>query len=66
MHMWFDAQLDQKNLDGLYDISQRLSKKIRKKILQTTDTKNTQNKKKKNYEHLLDSEQVIECNFSLL
>ena len=47
MHMWFDAQLDQKNLDGLYDISQRLSKKIRKKILQTTDTKNTKNKTKR-------------------
>ena len=49
MHMWFDAQLDQKNLDGLYDISQRLSKKIRKKNI--TDDRHKkhkkQNKKKK-------------------
>ena len=35
------------------DILQRLSKKIRKKILQTTDTKNKQNKKKKKLRTLI-------------
>ena len=48
MHMWFDAQLDQKNLDGLYDISQRLSKKIRKKnITDDRHKKQTKQKEKK-------------------
>ena len=66
MHMWFDAQLDQKILDGLY-ITETIQEDQKKKYYrrQTQKTQKTK-QKEKNYEHLLDSEQVIECNFSLL
>ena len=45
------------------DYPRRSEKKYYRR--QTQKTQKTK-QKEKNYEHLLDSEQVIECNFSLL
>ena len=50
--MWFDAQLDQKILDGLY-ITETIQEDQKKKILQTTDTKNKTKEKEKKLRTLI-------------